>query len=351
MTIDRQELEELLEAYALHLLDETTRRDVELALDRHPDLRDRAVAMQHTLSLLAEGEEAATPSELRATALRVATDRRPPGRAIGDPPPADPARCYRDTADDLSALLDTLDSNDFDAKTIYGTTVAELVAHLCAVEAYCRAALAHRPYDGDLSDGHLALTDPSIDRRDRAGLVARWRAGRDQVAAVADELSTDALAAEVTFHETTLRADQLLVTRAFELWTHAEDIARAVGGGDRPPSPAVLRTMADTATDVLSGMLGGLPAHRDKSLRVTLTGPGGGSWVLGLGPGGSPVDELAVADATLVADVIDFCRLVADRVRPAQSLAAVRQGDDELLDDLLALTPTLAEYGERTPGD
>ncbi|MDH3682406.1 MAG: hypothetical protein OEV40_20935 [Acidimicrobiia bacterium] len=95
-------------------------------------------------------------------------------------------------------------------------------------------------------------------------------------------------------------------------------------------------------------MLAGLPTHRGKSLRVTLTGPGGGSWVLGLGR--SPVDELAQADATLVADVINFCRLTADRVRPPQSLAALRLGDDELLGDLLTVTPTLAEYGDRRPG-
>jgi len=177
-----------------------------------------------------------TPATLRASALRAAADRRAPGRAVGDPSPADPARCYRETADDLSTLLDSLDGDDFEAETIYGTTVAELLVHLCAVETYCRAAVEHRPYAGDLTGGHLGLTDPSIDRRDRTGLVARWRAGRDGVVAVADDLSADELSAEVTFHATPLRADQLLVTRSFELWTHAEDIARAVDRGERPPA-------------------------------------------------------------------------------------------------------------------
>ncbi len=331
----------------MDLLDEPTRRRVEQALDHHIDLRARVGAMQHTLSLLAEGEESTAPLGLRASALDLAKARRAPGRAVGDPPPADPARCYRETADDLSALLGSLDGDDFDAETIYGTTVADLLAHLCAVEDYCRATLEHRPYGGDLAGGHVALTDPSIDRRDRNALVARWRAGRDRVAAVADELSPNGLAAEVTFHGATVRADHLLVARAFELWTHAEDIARALGRDERPPTPAVLRTMADTATSMLSGLLSGLQTHGDKSLRVTLTGPGGGSWVLGLGR--SPVDELADADATLVADVVNFCRLAADRVRPPQSLVAIRRGDDELLDDLLAVAPTLAEYGDREP--
>lgn len=357
MTIDRQELAELLEAYALDLLDEATRGEVERALHLHPDLRDRAASMQQTLSLLAESEEAAAPDDLRSTMLVAAADRRPPGRADGDPPAADALQCYRETADELSTLLEALTDDDFGAETIYGSTVAELLAHLCAVEAYTQAALEGRPFAGDLPDGHRALTDPLVDRRDRSELIGRWRGGRDGLVAVAERLSSDQLGAEVSFHDTMLRVDQLLVARAFELWTHGDDIARAVGRPDRAPGPAVLRTMADTVAELLSGILSGGrggsgsgdggQAQGSTSLRLTLTGPGGGSWMLGLGPGS--VDELADADATLVADVVDFCHLAADRIRPPQSLAAVRLGNDALLDALLAVTPMLAEYGDRRP--
>jgi hypothetical protein len=60
-------------------------------------------------------------------------------------------------------------------------------------------------------------------------------------------------------------------------------------------------------------------------VRVVLTGAGGGTWDQALDLGAPP----GHADATLVVDVVDYCRLAARRVTPSQ-LVAVIEGDHEL---------------------
>ena len=68
-----------------------------------------------------------------------------------------------------------------------------------------------------------------------------------------------------------------------------------------------------------------------------LTGPGGGDWTVAMGRG----EPAGAPDVTLTADVVDWCRVVGDRL-PAAELACVIEGDDGLGHDLLAAGPALA---------
>jgi hypothetical protein len=75
------------------------------------------------------------------------------------------------------------------------------------------------------------------------------------------------------------------------------------------------------------------PAGSVGTVRIVLTGEGGGTFDLG--------EPEAGRRALLVADVVDYCRVVARRIAPAD-LAAVREGDTALLDDLLVAAGAFA---------
>jgi hypothetical protein len=62
-----------------------------------------------------------------------------------------------------------------------------------------------------------------------------------------------------------------------------------------------------------------------------LTGPGGGTWDQALGWG----ETAGLPDATLVLDVVDYCRLAARRVGPDE-VAVTVEGDEALARRILA---------------
>jgi len=72
------------------------------------------------------------------------------------------------------------------------------------------------------------------------------------------------------------------------------------------------------------------------SLRLVLTGPGGGTWQVRLGPDGGEPAEVGV-----VTDAVGFCRLVANRV-DASSLDVDTSGDASRVGDVLAAAAALA---------
>jgi hypothetical protein len=139
----------------------------------------------------------------------------------------------------------------------------------------------------------------------------------------------------VAFHTYPFSVGSVLVARGFELWTHADDLRRALGRPMAVPAPGVLRQMADLSVrNLLSATLVTAPHQFERSARVVLTGPGGGTWELGEAGGGPP-------DVTVVADVVEYCRMVARRIEPA-ALAADITGDDELALDLFVAAQLLA---------
>ncbi|SNQ47788.1 conserved hypothetical protein [Frankia canadensis] len=136
-----------------------------------------------------------------------------------------------------------------------------------------------------------------------------------------------------------------VVTRAFETWIHARDIA--LGTGMRLPDPAgeVIGPMADLAARTLAGLAARSPTRGQAgTVALALTGPGGGSWLVRLGapaPSGGIEAAGDGVDAELTVDTVAFCLLVSDRIaRP--DLDVVVDGDVALAEDLLALAPALS---------
>ena len=120
------------------------------------------------------------------------------------------------------------------------------------------------------------------------------------------------MTAEVTVWGIPLPLSALLVARAFELWTHENDIRRVAGLPASVPDVSTLRLMTELATSMLpfGAMLAGLQGPIN--LRLVLTGPGGGTWDVVIG--GDAPEPVAIG---IVTDVVDFCRLAANRLNPA----------------------------------
>ena len=75
--------------------------------------------------------------------------------------------------------------------------------------------------------------------------------------------------------------------------------------------------------------MGGVDAA-GRTARIVLTGPGGGTWDTALGLGETPGEP----DATLVLDVVDYCRLAARRLAPDE-VRFTAEGDEVLARQML----------------
>jgi uncharacterized protein (TIGR03083 family) len=148
----------------------------------------------------------------------------------------------------------------------------------------------------------------------------------------------------IAVHGIRLPLDDLLVVRAFELWVHENDIRRCAGLDPSVPDPPVLRVMSDLAARMIpyaaarTGLRGPVDVH------LVLTGPGGGTWDVTMGPGpdGPGLDGQGPAqDVAIVTDAVGFCRLAANRTTPAE-LDAHITGDAGRAAEVLAVAATLA---------
>ena len=112
-----------------------------------------------------------------------------------------------------------------------------------------------------------------------------------------------------------------LLVRAFETWTHADDIRRAIGAGMVAPPPASLLTMAHTACGFVPSLLAARGAfHPGRLVRFRFTDLGGAAWDVDLGAVGGvrPAGDDAV-DAEIVTEAPLACRSISARVDPARA--------------------------------
>jgi uncharacterized protein (TIGR03083 family) len=229
----------------------------------------------------------------------------------------------------------SLTSEDAARLAVEGWSVAGLLGHLGAIEAHFGAVLGWWPEDGPIVDehDHLAMTLPAV--RAAEGLPfeevrAQWRAQAARVDARLDSLGSRQ-AERVAFHGFDFSVRSLLIARTFEVWTHTEDICRAIGRTAPALDIARLRLMTETAVAALPiGMLLTGQAAEGRSVRIVLEGEGGGAWVQALELGAAPGEPVL----TLVADAVDFCRVAARRMSPA-ALRCTVLGDQALATEVL----------------
>lgn len=321
--------------WALDALDPEEGAVVERELAAGPELAPGAARLRAVVGRLGELVAATPPADLRAAVLDAARAARPPLVPATVTAGVDPLTLYERQAGRLAALAAELDTVAWRHRAApYPWDAQGLVAHLLAVERVTAAALRGTPHQVPLAD-HLAMSEHAVGEHagvDPRETVAAWR---DAAAAVVDAARHADLEAQVVFHGLPMRASTLLVVRAFELWTHADDIRRATGRAPFDPPAEEIRTMADRSASSLAGLalLVDGPAVAGRA-RLVLTGAGGGAWDVDLG--GDPTRR-----ATVVADAVDWCRLVARRLDPAELAWTVR-GDAAVADRLVAAARSLA---------
>jgi uncharacterized protein (TIGR03083 family) len=273
------------------------------------------------------------PAGLRGRILAASLGARAPGRSTPGPEPIAPVEALRRSADALGALLATLAEPQWRRPALRGLAVQGLIGHLIGVEADVQRALL-----GDAAVAgadHIAGTQPAADRQHgRRPELTR----QEWVAAVARTLDLAAAAdpgAVVAVHGVRMPAPALCVARTFELWTHENDIRRATGRPGSSPDASTLALMSRLAVRVLPVIAPRTGLDDGVLLRLVLTGPGGGTWQV---PIGGRSDRLAVG---IVTDVVGFCRLVANRVSPAELDRHVI-GDEAAATAVLQAATTLA---------
>ena len=335
MSTDDAFLDELLGAYALDAVEPDEAVAVETYLDRSPAAADEVARLRNAAAWIGATEALAPPRRLHGTVLDAARARRPAARDGGGNPFL---AVYLSETDRLEALFDAVTDDAWDVPTFNGLTARQLVTHLASMESTV-ASVIGRPTVPE-------VTELDIERRtelflERFGdgpldeVRAVWRAS---VAAIREWFAGAPADAAVPVFGLTLGRDSLLVTRAFETWTHADDIRRALGRELEPPPAPTLARMTDlSVTSMPAALEVAGRAHPDKTGRVVLTGAGGGDWLIPLGfaeAGETP-------DVVLTADVVDWCRVVSERMAP-EDLPRHVEGDPALAADLVASASAFA---------
>jgi uncharacterized protein (TIGR03083 family) len=337
MSTDDTMLDELLGAYALDAVEADEAVAVEEYLERAPHAAHEVARLRKAAAWIGATEALTPPPELHDTVLEAARLRRP--TTWGRSGPDDPfLAAYLSETGRFDALLDTVGDDVLDVATFNGLTVRELVIHLAAMESAVASTIG-RPTAPDATEADIERrTAELVERfRDRPLRDARalWRASVDAVR----EWAVDGPPADdVRLFGLTFSRDSLLVTRAFETWTHADDIRRALGRREEPPPAEGLARMADLSIETMPAALEVVGrAHPGKTARIVLTGDGGGDWMIPFGF--AEVGE--TPDVVLTTDVIAWCRCVSERLAP-EALPREVEGDAALADDLAAASSAFA---------
>jgi uncharacterized protein (TIGR03083 family) len=281
-------------------------------------------------------EDPAVPAgSLRPQLLAGARARRRPAA-----PTAAWAEPYAGRVAAMDALLASAVDDDWSRVIVEGWTLQELVAHLAAKDGLVAASVG-APVLGPpigATDSLSRTHDVQAYERARSPEQTRrdWRAQADALCRHLADLppttpaSLDGLDTVVSDH---------ILARGLETWVHTSDAAQMAGIRLPDPIASHLHPTADlcarllTFTMLFSGMDGA-----GRTVQVTLTGEGGGDWLI---PLGIEQTEPGPPDARITADVVAFCFLLGGRGDPAEFPAELG-GDLALARDVLASAPALS---------
>ncbi len=330
--INREEFEDLIAAYALDACDPDEAAAIDEFLLAHPEVVAEVEQLRGAAAWLGASEALTPPSDVRGALLDRARAARP-GEA------ASPLDAYGREVDRLAVALAGVEPADAERITHNGLTIRELVLHLLAAERKLAEELV-QPQLAQWDDAVMrTITETELaEHRELAfhAAVGEWRAAADAVRRLAPNVE-HAVAGR--------RPADVLVIRAFETWTHHDDIRRALGRDGSPPAREVLRAMAEFSMRSVPWVLAATNRQRPGQwARLRLTGLVESEWTVALAPGVPLVPgqrDLGAPVATLTVDVIDWCRRFADRM-PAEQLVRQVEGDQGVADDLVLAAPAFA---------
>jgi uncharacterized protein (TIGR03083 family) len=314
---------DLLGAYALDAVNDDEAAIV-ATLVAEDEAADRELhRLRGAAAWIGATEALAPPRDLRAQLLQRAT------------PVAEEVRIYRMAMARHEELLDSLPPDALDRPTTNGLSIGDLVVHLASMESAVAETVGLES----------AVTDETeVAARTRRYLDAMGAdplgTGRASWRSAVDALDAWAVAGGeqggLPWSGFTVSRRTLLATRAFETWTHDDDIRDALGRERLVPHPVELGVMSDIAVSILPFCLDAAGARPAAAARVVLTGDGGGEWTVSLDGG-----EYATPSVTITMDVVNYCRVVAERLAPDECGATI-EGDEKLGRTVLACASALA---------
>ena len=314
---------ELLGAYALDALDEQEVAAVEALLERDPDSAREVERLREAAAWIAATEALAPPRDLRSQLFERA-------QAL----PAE-LRVYRQAVARHEALLDSIPDSQLDAHTVNGLSVGDLVVHLASMESAV-AETVGLPQAVTAETDVDARTDEYLREFSADPLGAGRRSWRTAAATIDDWATSGQGHGRLPWNGFAAGRRTILATRAFELWTHDDDIRVALGRDREVPTEPEIALMSDIAVGILPFCLSATGEVPAASVRVVLSGPGGGSWDVSLDG-----REHSGVDVTLTMNVVDYCRRVADRITIDECSAQI-DGDVALGHRMLACATALA---------
>lgn len=201
-----------------------------------------------------------------------------------------------------------------------GWTIAHQIAHLAAADENVLIAILD-PEGFDAAPTGDADADAAAGAtRPRSQLLARWRAGRAEVAAALRNIPLDQA---FPWYGSELTARLMVPLRLMETWAHGQDVFDALGV-EHPPTSR-LRHVATLGVvgRALSFYAARLPVPAEP-FRVELTGPDDQIWTWG------PDD----AEQRVEGSALDFClRVTQRRSRVETRLRAVGADAETWLDN------------------
>ncbi len=222
----------------------------------------------------------------------------------------------------------------------------DLASHVAASEALTAqlldVAVATVPESDLGNESRTLLTQARHRTLTTDELVDELELAASAVTHALDEMDAETIeTTELTWWGAEMRLSTLCVSRAFETWTHADDIRRAVGRDALPPPAPSLATMSARAAE-WTGLMLAVAGHDMAPTRaiLELTGAGGSTHPIELGLEPAPAD--APPAFTLRLDIVEFC-LALGRRAPADGLHVQVEGDAELAADLIDAFPALAQ--------
>jgi uncharacterized protein (TIGR03083 family) len=322
---EREVFDDLVGAYALDAVDADEALALDQFISRDPDAAREAERLREAASWLGAIGALEPPSSLRARLLTTAGER---------PSKVTPQEAYKAETERLDSLFGELDASELDVETANGLTVTDLVVHLAALDAAFASELRTPNMTWIGADQVAAITEdvlPAAAPLPYATRVQRWRESCREL--------LDAAATTEQERAGGYAVEDVLTIRAFEAWTHNEDIRRATGRPSELPNPAVFHTMADlSARSLGAAMTVRGVAHPGKTARLVLTGAGGGEWLVPLAHGESAAP---VADVEIRVPVLEWCLRFADRIA-ADEMRYEAEGDAMLARDAVAAAPAFA---------
>ena len=345
MSIDHATADTQLAAYLLDALDADETLAVEHHLTTCAICQATLADLRPAVDALAATTATTPPAGLAQRTMDAALAARPPATH-----PFAPAEVHLIEATRVVALLSRLSPDDWAAPVgpaFPDWTVQDLAAHLASSEALLALELGVDPFTPDTEPQAEARALQAVARHRRlspAETLAELRTTYELVQQTLRAIGDEVDARIISWFGLDLTLGYALTQRGFEIWTHADDIRAALGLDAVPPPAGSVRTMSSAALDTVPFMLSAVGVDAEgRRARVTLSGPGGGTYdvALGLAEAGTPLPEGHAPDVVVRLDSIDFCKAVAERISPPD-LVFEAEGDLALADDLVRSLSALA---------